>query len=150
MADIQLSGLMKFGATSLVSGMVDYSAEISKLVLHLGANKVARKPTYGDPRMYSRPGARQDTLEVVTDSDFNTSGSFMLALMTAFLTPTKLMYFTAKYYTTTTSATNNVFSGAIMVDSLDFGEAVGDLKEFSKTFDLIYVNGPLTTDPTNA
>lgn len=148
MADIQLAGAMKLGTTGTVASMTDCSLEISKLVLHLGANKVARKPTYGDPRIYSRPGARQDTIEIVTDSDFNVALSTYALLMTAFLTASKIVYFTAKYATAAASATNNVFAGSFLVDGLDFGAGVGELKEFSRTFDLISLQGPLVTDPT--
>lgn len=148
MADIQLAGAMKLGPTGTVASLTDCSLEISKLVLHLGANKVARKPTYGDPRMYSRPGARQDGIEIVCDSDFNVALSTYALLMTAFLTASKLMYFTAKYNPAATSATNNVFAGSFLVDGLDFGQGVGELREFSRTFDLISLQGPLVTDPT--
>lgn len=147
-ANIQLGGVIKLGTTSTFSAMTDFSTSISRLVLHLGVNKVARRPTYGDPRVYNLPGARVDTIDVVGEMDVNDADGYWMALLTAFLTTDRLVYFAAKYATGATSATNHLWSGSFFVDGLDVGTEVNSIRELTKTFDIRDLQGPLVTDPS--
>lgn len=147
-ANIQLGGVIKLGTTSTFSAMTDFSTSISRLVLHLGVNKVARRPTYGDPRVYNLPGARVDTIDVVGEMDVNDVEGYWMALLTAFMTTDRIVYFAAKYATGATSATNHLWTGSFFVDGLDVGTEVNAVKEITRTFDVRDVQGPLVTDPT--
>ena len=145
MSSIQLSGAMQFGDSGAAADLEDYTG-LSKAIVHLGTNKVASKPTYDDPRIYGRPGARQDTLELVFESDLNDAAGLHALLLGAFIAGT-IVHWSGKYKNAAASASNHRFTGSFYVTSLDVGHAPGEAMETSLTVDLVTFSGPLTTDP---
>lgn len=138
-AMIQLGGSIKFGATATTTVYTG----VSKLVLHLGVNKVERKPTFDDPRVYGRQGARVDTIEVVGEADMNDAAGFWTLFLAQFQADAPV-FFDASFRPGAVSATNQQWSGSFLVDGLDIGGEVGTEYETSRTFDLIAVQGPVT------
>lgn len=144
MSVIVLDGSMCFGEAADPTTSYD---GLSKAVVHLGVAKVANKPTYDNPRIYGRPGARQDTLELVYESDLNDAAGLFVLFMTALVAGTPV-YWSGKYKNAAAGATNHRFNGSFYVTEQVVGASPGEAQEHSHTFDLITFGGPFTTDPT--
>lgn len=144
MTTIQLEGVQMFGTSGDLADLDDFSADASKVVVHLARNKVARKPTYANARTFGVPGASQDTLEIVYEPDFDVASGLYVLLLSAHIAGT-LVYWSGQYATDTVSASNHRYEGSFYVDAIDVGAEAGGDKERSNTYDLATFAGPLTT-----
>jgi hypothetical protein len=123
---IQLEGPITLGG-------IDYSSQITSVVLNDTRATVTTPPTFGDATEVDSAGAHKRTMTINFFSSHAAASSWA-ELYDAIITNTAELTFTARFATGAISADNPEFTGTIIVMSLDTGGTVGELKAQSQTY----------------
>jgi hypothetical protein len=141
---VQLNGVIRIGPVS--GTLVDYSADISALVINTKIETVQRPPTYGNPNKEARKGSIEDQVTLVFNADESpATGLWAVLYDAARNSATGELAFDAVYKSGSVSASNPRFTGILLVSDIDTGTPVNEWKAQSKSFPARNIAGPLAT-----
>jgi hypothetical protein len=139
----QLEAQIKIGPVG--GTLVDYSSDVSALVINTKAEQVARPATYGAPNKRAAKGALEDMVTLVFNADEQPSTGLWAVMYDALRNGNGELEFSAVYKAGTISASNPKFTGIILVSDIDTGAPVNQWKAQSKTYPARNIAGPLAT-----
>lgn len=132
MGIIQLGGNLKLGPTG---SLVDYSDNISQMVLNIARAAIAVPATLGLPTASQSPGSKTETLQITYHSDL-AAASVWAELYDAIMSDAAELDFEGTFEEGAVSVDNPKFSGTIRVMGLATGGVVGSLRQQSQTWPL--------------
>lgn len=127
MAIVQLEGAVTINSNT-------YSDEITSIVINSSRSVTQVPGTFDDADGTQVLGSATHQVTINFNYDEGDADGVWAELYAGFLTDSGELPFTANLKSGSTSATNPLFSGTILVSDLDAGGTVGDLKAQSKTF----------------
>lgn len=126
MSDIQLTGNLSIGA-------IDFSDNISTMMLKRTRNSISIPATLGSNRETERAGSLKESLEINFFSSM-AAASLWAELYDAIDTDLAELPFSGNLGPGATSADNPLFAGTIIILGIDTGAAVGTLRQQTQTY----------------
>jgi hypothetical protein len=142
---VQLHGNIKFGAGP--GDVTDYSADISQLTINAIKATVQTPGSYANPVTAQKPTTASYTVTCTFAGNTGDATGVWAELWDAFHNAADgRLYFEGSYHEGPVGATNPKFTGYLLPSDLSAGDAVGALKQQSKTWPAEDIVGPLYTE----
>lgn len=125
---IQLEGNITINA-------VDYSDEITSLVINMRRNTTTRPATFGNANRSQKAGDAENSITINFVNDV-VGAALQQELFDAILTDSAELAFTATLKDAAVGADNPTYSGTMIVTDLDIGGDVGVENQQRKTYPL--------------
>jgi len=129
---MQLEGNIKFGVDP--DTLIDYSDEISSLMINYSRNPVTVPATFGNAKERERAGSGKDQVTINFFHDESDAAGFWAECWDAAHSESGELYFTATFKPGPVAPDNPQFEGWVTVLDLDTGGTVGEWKQQSKTW----------------
>lgn len=138
MALVQLEGTILFNSTT-------HSDDVTSLTLNLTRPVTQVPGTFADADGTQVLGSAIGTATIVFNHDEGDTSGAWATFYAAYLSDSGAIPFSAAYKTGSQSATNPTYAGTVLINDLDIGGQVGELKSQTKTWPVYGVTQATST-----
>lgn len=138
MARVQLEGAIIINSNT-------HSDDVTSFVLNLTRPVTQVPGTFGDADGTQVLGSAVGTVTITFNHDEGDTSGLWAEAYAAYISDTGSVPFQARYRSGAQSATNPTYSGTLLVNDLDIGGQVGELKSQTKTWPVYGVTQATST-----